>query len=85
MPVWLAPIVGKATLALAAMALVLIAVWLIKRSARRQAQTEAKAEDAKLRAEAARASQEGYVFEKERLERVDPITGKPLPPLGGMR
>lgn len=80
MPVWLAPIVGKATLALAAVALVLVGIWLVKRSVRRQAQTEAKLADAKLRAEAAKASLEAYVAERQKQIKTDSITGKPLPP-----
>lgn len=77
MPAWLAPIAGK--LAGGALLLLagLLAVWLIKRSARKQANTEAKAADARLRADAARASLEGYVKGKEKAQDVDPFRGTP--------
>lgn len=77
MPAWLAGPAMK--LAGGAILLLLFALsyWLTYRQGRKVERAEAKVADAKLRAEAAKASLGGYLGEKERLEGVDPVTGKP--------
>jgi hypothetical protein len=59
------------------LAIVAFGTWFLWRKARGQGLTEARVGDATLRAEAEQASHGGYAGEKERLEGLDPVTGRP--------
>lgn len=59
------------------LAVVAFGTWFLWRKARGQGLTEARVDDARLRAEAEKASGGGYASEKQRLEGVDPVTGRP--------
>jgi hypothetical protein len=85
MPAWLIPIAGKVGLGAFILLAGLLAVWWFRRSIEKRKDAEAAAGDAKRRGEAARASQEGYIAERERQAKIDPVTGKPLPPPGGVQ
>lgn len=60
--------------------LLLLSHWLTYRKGVSRGTLKAKAADARLRAEAGKASLEAYLREKEAQARRDPITGKPDPP-----
>ena len=80
MPPLLVPLAGKALGLLALLVAFFGLLWWAHRRGLAKGRLEAKAEDARLRAEATKASLEGYVAEKTRLEDVDPVSGRPLPP-----
>lgn len=80
MPVWLAPIAGEVVKWGAILLAIFLAVWWFKRSIEKRKDAQFAAADAKKRAEAAAASQEAYVKEREKQAKIDPVSGKPLPP-----
>lgn len=47
-------------------------------AARKRAKAEDAASDARLRAEAGRASEEAYVKKREELAKTDPVSGRPI-------
>jgi len=68
---------GQVAGILAGGAVLVLIAWLLIRLGRRHGLGEARQSDVELRAAMEKASHGGYSSERERLEGLDPITGRP--------